>query len=770
MGDEYFAAIGKSVQYLPSFRKVNVRENRLSHRGMHHLLEHLGTGLTEANFSWNRLGSPAVTRMTSFVQRAESLRYLNLSRNGLTDSCMRRLCTALRAHPSLTRLDLSYNTLRGGAGAALGELLADECPLASLGVGWNSLGGKGMVALAEGLASNTSLTTLDLAFNSLGSSSDSLSAFSAALASNRTLTHLDLSHNGIGAKEADALSKGLASNQTLLGLHVEGNCMALSNLGHMLPRDDTEVGKASAHHLVGEISSILEYPDEQSPRSGSKCWLCERWAATTVEAAFPGVSVKGQVRLHLEMDEWEPTPMEPKPRSMGGSAASKAGAKDQDMFVARRVLRPGPHRFYFSICDELAVQEYDKQAAVVEQQRAKLASAERDLSSLERKAAALAEEEQEYKEAKAEVERARAKAATLRRELDASLDELHGVRPISYMLSPLFPTVLAGAKLSALAGKHRIVGLFRRSRLEQEGGEEFEQCIPLPSDVKLATLNTMHLFPGAIPFRGLGCAPRPPTSVPVLAPEKSWTVDQSVFATRVMDADAQSLFNTAALYARAFAADYVYGKIRSLVRDAEELERVKETLEASYKDIVQIFRHYSTYGGRALFAISESAFMAFCRDAKLTTDGSPEERDRYAHLVLSFVAANVESNSSSQPEEVRAANPDRLLTRCVGGRVGVLLFSRSLPEDSSSWSCLWISRPGCGRPYPTATRSSSSSTTIWSTPRGSTMSHFGDSSCTLRAWTASCVRTTRTSTTCIATSPGSTTRSARSRSCTSASS
>jgi Leucine-rich repeat (LRR) protein len=240
LGDDYIIYLSAVVQDLPNLTKLNLRDNRLTDRGMGKFIHTLANQqqIQSVDISENKIDSKSAEALTHFLKRRDcTLRVLKMSNADLDDDEVAIFMDALQMNQSLLEIDLSHNklggtgeksvhnkkdqTLRGGA--AVAAALGTNSTLRSLDLSWNKLGLLSAVNLEEALAINGTLLVLNLAYNTMRD--DGAEAIGNSLAHNHSLTSLDLSHNSIGSIGAFVIATGLKMNSFLRTVNMSGNAI-----------------------------------------------------------------------------------------------------------------------------------------------------------------------------------------------------------------------------------------------------------------------------------------------------------------------------------------------------------------------------------------------------------------------------------------------------------------------------------------------------------------------------------------------------------------
>lgn len=243
-----------------AYSSVLLRSNRLRDRGATAVMGALSKTLVHLDLSGNALGTGAASALRSWLEQCSaSLQCLALNDTGLGDAGLATIAKPLGSCRQLEALDLGAAKLTGDSGQVLAELLESASHLTRLNLGWNGIRGEGARILLEEIANNATLQVLDLRFIGLGRDREGVTALARVLQENTTLTHIDVGFNGLEASHAEELSEALreGGNKTLLGLHVDGNSIALNAQGCADPRSmRNSFPCASPHPAVNAFSQV----------------------------------------------------------------------------------------------------------------------------------------------------------------------------------------------------------------------------------------------------------------------------------------------------------------------------------------------------------------------------------------------------------------------------------------------------------------------------------------------------------------------------------
>lgn len=184
---------------------------------------------------------------------------------------------------------------------------------------------------------------LDLSWNCLGSCKNKAFAQKLAelLSTQEGLLHLDISHNMIKKDDCAILAQGITNNHSLWGLHISGNEACMTPLGYI------NIGGGKMLGGLGSESDVIQSRIKGwevtnfgvIPHNQDYCWLCEGWNVQkfeiTLGTAYKEI-VEGEVKLHLEFENYEPNPMQ-------------LVEEKRKVYVAYRMCPPGTTKFFFSL-------------------------------------------------------------------------------------------------------------------------------------------------------------------------------------------------------------------------------------------------------------------------------------------------------------------------------------------------------------------------------------------------------------------------------------
>lgn len=237
LGDDYIIYLSAVITDLPGLYKVNLRDNRLTDRGMGRFIRMLSkqSHITTIDLSENKIDSKSAEALTLYLKSSKcSLRVLKLSKADVDDNEAAIFMNAVEVNQSIVELDMSHNKLGGvgeksllhskgsiSGGAAIAKALSANTTLKSLDLSWNKLGLASATHLGNAIYNNYSLVELNLSYNRIRD--EGAEAVGNALTFNTSLTSIDVSYNGIGSLGSMVLAMGLKLNKYIKVLNISGN-------------------------------------------------------------------------------------------------------------------------------------------------------------------------------------------------------------------------------------------------------------------------------------------------------------------------------------------------------------------------------------------------------------------------------------------------------------------------------------------------------------------------------------------------------------------
>lgn len=251
LGDDYIIYLSAVVHDLPALTKLNLRDNRLTDRGMGVFIHALAgqQHIVDVDISENKIDSASADALTHYLKDPLcKLTKLRMANADLDDDEIAIFMNALETNESIIEMDVSHNLLGGRGekttknmninaenlvgGASVAAALKHNNTLLNLDLSWNKLGLASSTHLGYALALNDSLTSINLAYNTIRD--DGAEIIGSSLASNTALRVLNLSSNGIGPQGMVVISTGLRLCEGLERLDISGNPIGRQGVSSLL--------------------------------------------------------------------------------------------------------------------------------------------------------------------------------------------------------------------------------------------------------------------------------------------------------------------------------------------------------------------------------------------------------------------------------------------------------------------------------------------------------------------------------------------------------
>jgi len=179
--------------------------------------------LKELHLRWNSLSERGAALLASALPGAPSLEVLDLGGNWLGDAGAAAVASAAAQLKGLTTLRLDSNNLFGGSDTsvpALERMLQRAASLRTLELGSNHLEERSVLRLSNGVRLNTGLHKLDLSYNRRIGDAASTS-LAGALEAHPGLSHVDLRGTTVRNAGADRLLAAFEANPGLKRIDLE---------------------------------------------------------------------------------------------------------------------------------------------------------------------------------------------------------------------------------------------------------------------------------------------------------------------------------------------------------------------------------------------------------------------------------------------------------------------------------------------------------------------------------------------------------------------
>ncbi|CAI2364873.1 unnamed protein product [Moneuplotes crassus] len=349
MGDKYAEAVSKILPFIKEPLPLNLRNNRLTQKGVDTIIGCWNENIREFDISLNP-GIKKLDYRKLIGNRNFNLTNLALEGNRFGDKNIHDLCEAVLSRPILKVLNLSQNMITSKGGKSLAELIRYSDSIEELYLRWNFIRPRGGVEIIEALKENKSLITLEMSFNPLGENKKPLkkpiidkseydpnmiadqdaskllsknyhniaAKIGEMFEVNDTLLHADFSQCGFNIYECREIAEGLKRNHTLLGLHFMSQPMNVNALGFL---KEADIDSAAIHlntKFGGNNETGFAINEKIKLHSTSNCWVCEGWSKVTFKLdpkkvnnpPKESMTPKDKVYLNLSIDNFEPDPME----------------------------------------------------------------------------------------------------------------------------------------------------------------------------------------------------------------------------------------------------------------------------------------------------------------------------------------------------------------------------------------------------------------------------------------------------------------------------
>lgn len=277
---------------------------------------------------------------------SDKFHYLNIAKNNVTDDLVPALCSMIANCIYLKNINLNNNKIKNAGAATLMKQLKSHSDIKVFDIGWNLIGDNfqilptklemitqhqnRIIEVEKKLSKNQSsqnvkeqaedkkkdqkskgkddedpLSKIVSLYNNaeifelkytMGQGphkvdKEKVSDFALALGvlfkESSSLLHLDISHNNINFVDSQHLSKEVVHNHSILGIHVDGNEMAIDDLGFItaVKKEDLQENFYASSQIYYEINSPLTKFNKKlntsqivrSIRSKNNCWICEGW-------------------------------------------------------------------------------------------------------------------------------------------------------------------------------------------------------------------------------------------------------------------------------------------------------------------------------------------------------------------------------------------------------------------------------------------------------------------------------------------------------------
>lgn len=277
---------------------------------------------------------------------------LNLEDNKLGDNLISIFLKTTLESKCLRRLNISKNLLTPAINDILEKFLLSNFMLQELYLHWNKFNSTTGIKVFEALIDNDNLMVLDISWNSLGNLSIDNSCSRAIcefLKKNEKVIHLDMSNNNFTLDESQKIAEALKSNHTIYGFHFEGNFGYVDRRGFIL-FDNLKSRNINHLNRIHRIESTkrnrkVKFGDTDL-KSRDCCWICDGWTEVSLKWN-PREEDSEPIYIHFDFEKY---------------IANYMGAlKDNGSYVYKRLVPPGPLKFFYTIGDvQITSEEYSK--------------------------------------------------------------------------------------------------------------------------------------------------------------------------------------------------------------------------------------------------------------------------------------------------------------------------------------------------------------------------------------------------------------------------
>ena len=374
--DSLFKIITENKILARQLKEINLSENNIGNKNLESLilfLQEPNNILESLNLYGTILGNENVINICDNLGKyvEQKLINLNLGKNEIHDETTNAICSMLKYCTGLRTLNLSHNWLHNKSAAKIITALSSNIELKILDLSYNCIGDD-LVAIPsyeelvnseikhpdknfDNFALNEALGSLQLKLrrNPLLPPIDDKkqkekndkknqvkeeakepskvqvkpktpSDFAIALGDyfadgSLSLIHLDISHNNINDIDSKLLSEKVKLNHTILGLHVDGNEMAINELGFIIPiaknkKDEKYFSGSQITYNIDKKYSLRKstIDNVSKIRRKNNCWICDGFREYEFEY-FPEEPIADPnnhiVKIHLNFDDYKPFDM-----------------------------------------------------------------------------------------------------------------------------------------------------------------------------------------------------------------------------------------------------------------------------------------------------------------------------------------------------------------------------------------------------------------------------------------------------------------------------
>ena len=329
---------------------LNLFGNQIGDENAIKILQSVGTfieyKLISLNLGKNNIHDNSKDAINFMVKKCSELKILNLSNNWLHNKAAAEIINQLSTHYYLRILDLSWNNIGDDLviNPTYEELVNDQRKYPNKNFDNFTLD-EALFKKALNIRRNPLLPVLDMSKEKkdnkkkvnteikikeykepkkIPEKPKNPSNFAIALGEYFSnvqvcLVHLDISHNSINSVDCKYLSEKAKNNHDILGMHVDGNEMEINELGFLIPLDKNEKNDKyfCESHISYGISTTYNLRKTQIDsvrkiRNKNNCWICDGFREIEFEY-IPEEYIDNPnnhlVKLHLSFDDYKPFDM-----------------------------------------------------------------------------------------------------------------------------------------------------------------------------------------------------------------------------------------------------------------------------------------------------------------------------------------------------------------------------------------------------------------------------------------------------------------------------
>jgi Ran GTPase-activating protein (RanGAP) involved in mRNA processing and transport len=357
-------SIKENPYLLNKLKILDLSYNKLGAPSIDKIIEYLredDCDLQELNLEGNLLGNEPIIKLCEKISNHMNynLSLLNLGKNSLNDDIAKDLATFVKSCHSLKVFILCWNHFKNYGASIIVNNIKRHPSLKIFDISWNCIGNKLTQEVNQddvlkcAYKTNKNFSNFEIEefrktakIISINKKEDAINK-SEKMKRKKTmrmstlnfkqqvtitpfakevgeyfrdptigLVHLDISHNNINYDDCIHMAQEVKYNHTILGIHVDGNEMAVDELGFLLPKkrvfaQKSQCADSQIYYKIGKENSLITSNIEnvKKIRAKNNCWICEGWREITFSFT-PDFEIKNPeahfVKLHLSVDNWKP--------------------------------------------------------------------------------------------------------------------------------------------------------------------------------------------------------------------------------------------------------------------------------------------------------------------------------------------------------------------------------------------------------------------------------------------------------------------------------